>query len=65
MRPRRVHHGVAMIPSADPATGIIGARSAYTNYGALDVATTLVVHLDSGPTTAIIYGLTHSRGGTI
>ena len=54
-----------MISPADPATGINDAQgSAYTNYSALDVATTLVVHLAFGPTTAIIYGLIHSRGGT-
>ena len=54
-----------MTPSADPATGIIGGQgSAYKNYGGLDVATTFVVHVAFGPTTAIIYGLIHSRGGT-
>ena len=54
-----------MRPSADPATGIIGGQgSAYKNYGGLDVATTFVVQPALGPTTAVIYGVIHSRGGT-
>ncbi|MDP8899573.1 MAG: hypothetical protein M3N33_00175 [Actinomycetota bacterium] len=56
---------VAVIPSTDPATEVIGGQGlAYRNYGVLDVATTFVGHLAFGLTTAIIYGLLHSRGGT-
>ncbi len=56
---------VAIIPSTDPATGVVGGQGlAYKNYGALDVATTLVGHLAFGLSTAILYGLLHSRGGT-
>ncbi len=56
---------VAFIPSLDPATGVIGGQGlAYKNYGALDVATTFVGHLGFGLSTAILYGLFHSLGGT-
>lgn len=56
---------VAIIPSTDPATGLVGGQGlAYKNYGGLDVATSVVGHLAFGLTTAIVYGLLHSRGGT-
>ncbi len=56
---------VAVLPSTDPATGVIGGQGiAYKNYGALDVATTFVGHLAFGLSTAILYGLLHSGGGT-
>lgn len=56
---------VAVIPSLDPATGVIGGQGfAYKNYGALDVGTTVVGHLMFGLSTAVLYGLFHSRGGS-
>ncbi len=56
---------VAVIPSTDPATGVAGGQGlAYKNYGALDVATTLVRHLAFGLSAAILYGLLQSHGGT-
>ncbi len=56
---------VAKIPSLDPATGAIRAQGfAYRNYGALDVATSLVGHLMFGLSTGILYGLLHSMGGS-
>lgn len=55
---------VAKIPSLDPATGVVGAQGfAYRNYGALDVATSLMGHLIFGASTGIFYGLLHSAGG--
>ncbi|MDP9384001.1 MAG: hypothetical protein M3P50_02000 [Actinomycetota bacterium] len=57
--------GTAKIPSLDPATGAIRAQGfAYRNYGALDVATSLVGHLMFGLSTGILYGLLHSMGGS-
>ena len=56
---------VAVIPSTDPATGVIGGQGlAYKNYGALDVATTFVGHLGFGLSVGIFYGALHSGGGT-
>lgn len=37
---------------------------AYRNYGALDVATSLVGHLTFGVLTGVLYGLFHSGGGS-
>ncbi len=55
---------VAVIPSLDPATGIIGGQGlAYRRYGALDVGTSVFGHLMFGLSTAVIYGLLHSDGG--
>ncbi len=56
---------VGIIPSSDPDTGVVGGQGvAYKNYGALDVATTVVGHLGFGLSVAIFYGLLHSNGGT-
>ncbi len=54
-----------VLPSLDPETGEIGRQGfAYKNYGALDVATSLVGHLSFGVLTGILYGYLHSRGGS-
>ncbi len=56
---------VAIIPSTDPETQVIGGQGlAYKNYGALDVATSVVGHLGFGLSMAIVYGLLHSGGGS-
>jgi hypothetical protein len=56
---------VAIIPSLDPETGVIGGQGlAYRKYGALDVGTSVVGHLMFGLSTAILYGLFHSQGGS-
>jgi hypothetical protein len=56
---------VAMIPSLDPATGVVGAQGfAYKNYGGLDVATSFMGHLIFGLSTGLLYGLLHSMGGS-
>jgi hypothetical protein len=56
---------VAIIPSLDPETGVVGGQGlAYKNYGALDVGTSVVGHLMFGLSTAILYGLLHSDGGS-
>jgi hypothetical protein len=55
---------VAVIPSLDPATGVVGAQGfAYKNYGGLDVATSFMGHLIFGLSTGVLYGLLHSMGG--
>jgi hypothetical protein len=55
---------VKLLPSLDPETGEVGKQGfAYRNYGALDVATSLVGHLSFGLLTGILYGLFHSGGG--
>jgi hypothetical protein len=56
---------VKVLPSLDPDTGEVGKQGfAYRNYGALDVATSLVGHLSFGVLTGILYGLFHSGGGS-
>ena len=56
---------VKVLPSLNPDTGEVGKRAfAYRNYGALDVATSLVGHLSFGVLTGILYGLFHSGGGS-
>lgn len=48
---------VAIIPSLDPETGLIGKQGfAYKNYGALDVVTSFMGHLIFGLTTGLLYG---------
>ncbi len=55
---------VAMLPSLDPETEVVGAQGfAYRHYGALDVATSFVGHMAFGVLTAIFYALLHSMGG--
>ncbi len=55
---------VAILPSLDPTTGVIGGQGlAYKNYGALDVATSFVGHTMFGLSTALLYGLLHTGGG--
>ncbi len=56
---------VKVLPSLDPETGEVGRQGfAYKNYGALDVATSMVGHLSFGVLTGILYGYLHSRGGS-
>jgi hypothetical protein len=56
---------VAMIPSTDPETGVVGGQGlAYKNYGALDVVTSLVGHLGFGASVGIFYALLHSDAGS-
>ncbi|MBW3651724.1 MAG: hypothetical protein KY458_14250, partial [Actinobacteria bacterium] len=56
---------VAIIPSTDPETEVIGGQGlAYKNYGPLDVATSVVGHLGFGLSMAIFYGLLHTDGGS-
>jgi hypothetical protein len=56
---------VKLIPSLDSDTGEIGQQGlAYKNYGALDVATSLLGHLSFGLLTGILYGYFHSGGGS-
>jgi hypothetical protein len=40
-----------------------GETIAYKNYGALDVATSLVGHLSFGALTGLLYGVFHSGAG--
>lgn len=56
---------VAIIPSTDPETGVVGGQGlAYKNYGALDVVTSLVGHLGFGASVGVIYALLHSDAGS-
>lgn len=56
---------VAIIPSTDPETAVIGGQGfAYRNYGPLDVATSVVGHLGFGLSMAIFYGLLHPDRGS-
>jgi hypothetical protein len=56
---------VAVIPSLNPETGRLREQGfAYKNYGALDVATSLIGHLAFGALTGIFYGYFHSAGGS-
>ncbi|MDP9386943.1 MAG: hypothetical protein M3Q48_03190 [Actinomycetota bacterium] len=56
---------VAIIPSTDPETDIVGGQGlAYRKYGALDVATSVVGHLGFGLSMAIFYGLLRTDGSS-
>jgi hypothetical protein len=56
---------VAVLPSLDPETGVVGGQGlAYKNYGILDVGTSFFGHMMFGLSTAILYGLLHTDGGS-
>ena len=56
---------VAIIPSTDPDTGVVGGQGlAYKNYGAFDIVTSLVGHLGFGASVGIFYALLHTDAGS-